>query len=187
MRELPGMTVIDPADATELAAALHAAAAHHGPVYMRGLRGRVDRRFDPDTFDFQIGRAQLLREGEGVGIISCGLGTAWALDASTLLGASGVHAGILHVSTLKPFDSAAVVEFCARFGYVAVVENHSTIGGLGSAVAEALAAEGGVGARIETLGVSDRWAPAGSTDYIRGELGLGAEAIAQRVREGMAA
>jgi transketolase len=187
MRELPGMTVIDPADATELAAALRAAAEHDGPVYLRGLRGRVERRFDPDGFRFEIGRAQLLRDGDDAGVICTGLGTAWTLDAAALLEAEGVRVSVLHVPTLKPFDSPAVAELCARFERVLVVENHSTIGGLRSAVAEALAAQGGLATRVEGLGVPDRWAPAGSIDHIRAELGLTADAIARSVREGMGA
>jgi transketolase len=178
------MIVIDPADATELAAALHAAAEHDGPVYLRGLRGRVERRFDPADFHFEIGRASLVRDGSDAALISSGLGTTWALDAATLLEAAGVDASVLHVSTLKPFDSEAVIELCSRFERVVTVENHSVIGGLGSAVADALAAVGGVGTRLEKLGVADRWAPAGTLDHIRGELGLSAAAIASQVREG---
>jgi transketolase len=180
MRALPGMTVIDPADATELAAAVDAAADHDGPVYLRGLRGTVAQLFDPEGFELRIGRARTLLAGGDVAIVSTGLGTQWALEAATLLDGRGVRASLLHVPTLKPADSAAIAEFCAGFAVVVTVENHSTIGGLASLVAEALASSG-TDTRLRALGVPDRWAPAGSLDYIRSRLGLDAAGIAEAV------
>ena len=177
MRALPGMTVIDPADATELAAAVPAAAAHDGPVYLRGLRGAVAQLFDPDGFELRIGEARILRMGGEVALVGTGLGTQWALEAVALLDDRGIEASLLHVPTLKPADGDAIADFCAGFGVVTTVENHSTAGGLASLVAESLAARG-VGTRVRPLGVPDRWAPAGSLDYIRGLLGLDAAGIA---------
>jgi transketolase len=182
MRAVPGMTVLDPMDATELAAALPAAVRHSGPVYLRGLRGRVDRLLDPDGYEFTISATHLLRNGPDVGLIGTGLGTAWALEACGVLAAAGIDAAVLHVPTVKPLDSAAVTAFAARFPAVLTVENHSTVGGLGSAVAEALA-EAGAGVRLRRLGVPDRWAPAGSVEHIRSVLGLDAAGIAGCVRE----
>jgi transketolase len=177
MRALPGMTVIDPADATELAASVSAAADHDGPVYLRGLRGTVPQLFDPDGFELSIGRARMVLEGGDVGMIATGLGTQWALEAAALLDEREVRASLLHVPTLKPYDGDAIAELCSTFPTVTTVENHSTIGGLASVVAEALAARG-VGTRVRPLGVPDTWAPAGSLDYIRSQLGLDAEGIA---------
>jgi transketolase len=175
MRALAGMTVIDPADATELAAALDYAVAAAGPVYIRGLRGTVARLFDADGFELR--ERELLSDGD-VGIVSTGLGTQWALEAADLLDG---RASVLHVPVLKPFPADAVASFASRFGTVTTIENHSIAGGLGSAVAEALA-EHGAGTRLRRLGIPDRWAPAGSLDYIRGELGLDAAGIAEAVR-----
>lgn len=171
MRALPGMTVVDPADASELAAAVELAAAARGPVYVRGLRGRVPRLFEPGL---EL-RAREVRQGTGaVGVVSTGLGTDWALEADT-------GASILHVPVLKPFPAGEVARFCERFERVVTLENHSIAGGLGSAVAEALA-ERGLPVRLRRLGVPDVWAPAGSLDYIRAELGLDSAGIAEALR-----
>jgi transketolase len=175
MRALAGMTVIDPVDATELAAALEYAVAATGPVYIRGLRGTVTQLFDADGFEL---REREVSAGRKIGIVSTGLGTEWALEAADLVDGG---LSILHVPVLKPFPAGAVAAFARRFDVVSTVENHSIVGGLGSAVAEALA-EQGVGTRLRRLGVPDRWAPAGSLDYIRRELGLDAEGIAEAVR-----
>jgi transketolase len=180
MRALPGMTVIDPADATELAAAVEAAADHDASVYLRGLRGAVAQLFEPDGFQLRIGDTRRLRDGGEVGIVSTGLGTQWALEASALLEERGISASLLHVPTLKPADADAIASYCARFDRVTTVENHSVVGGLAAAVASALA-ERGVPTRLRPLGVPDRWAPAGTLDYIRAELGLDARGIADAV------
>ena len=180
MRAIPGMTVIDPADSTELRAALYAAAANQGTVYLRGLRGLVEERFDPEGFIFTIGAARLVRDGPDVAIVGTGLGTAWALDASEILAARGISASLLHVPTLKPLDREAIAALAARFAIVHVVENHSVLGGLASAVAEVVA---GIGAptRVNPIGVPDQWAPAGSLDYSRSEINLSAADIVDRV------
>lgn len=172
MRALPGMTVVDPADATELQAAVVFAAAASGSVYVRGLRGVVARLFD--TVDERLAPREVLRGG-GVGLVSTGLGCQWALEAAERIGGC---ASLLHVPVLKPLDEDAVAAFCERFPVVTTVENHSTVGGLGSAVSEALAARG-IATRVRRLGVPDRWAPAGSIDYIRSQLGLDAAGIAR--------
>jgi transketolase len=182
MRALPGMTVVDPLDGTELAGALDAAAEHDGTVYLRGLRGQVAEHVDPNGFTFAIGQARVLRDGGDVGVLGTGLGTEWALEACAVLEARGVRPSLLHVPTLKPADDAAIAAFCARFGVVTTVENHTTIGGLASVVADALARTGTTG-RVDAAGVPDAWAPAGSLDYIRRELGLDADALALRIEE----
>lgn len=113
MRMIPGLVVIDPCDATEIAQATRAVAEHDGPVYMRLLRGMVPRVLDPEGYRFRIGRAAVLREGADVALVSTGLMTGHALDAAVLLGREGIAAGVLHVPTLKPFDAEAVAGFCA--------------------------------------------------------------------------
>jgi transketolase len=175
MRALAGMTVVDPADATELAAALELAVAADGPVYIRGLRGSVARVFEADGFELG---PHVVADGGEIGIVTTGLATQWALEAADALDG---RASILHVPVLKPFPAEAVVSFASVFDAVTTVENHSIVGGLGSAVAEALA-EAGAGTRLRRLGVPDSWAPAGSLDYIRHELGLDAAGIAEAVR-----
>lgn len=183
MRALPGMTVIDPLDATELRAAFLATLDSEGPVYLRGLRGRVDRLLDPAVYEFRTGASHVLRTGNSpVGLVGTGLGTQWALEAAGSLEALGVDAGVLHVPTLKPLGADDIADWCASHRLVVTIENHSVIGGLGSAVAEALA-ERGSPARLRRLGVPDRWADAGSLDHVRHRLGLNADALAVTVMQ----
>ena len=181
MRAVPGMTVIDPMDATELAAALRAAIEVAGPVYLRGQRGQVPAILRT-PLEFTVGATRLLRDGTDLGFIGTGLGTSWALEAAELLGTTGIHVGVLHVPTLKPFDPAAVVGFAQGFRSVVTVENHSVIGGLGSAVCEAIA-EAGATCRVKRLGVPDSWAEAGPLDYLRARLGLDAASLAKLATE----
>jgi transketolase len=178
MRAIPGMTVIDPADATEVASSLHAAADYQGPIYIRGLRGLVDLRFPPE--EFVIGRARRVRTGHDALVIGTGLGTAWALDAAQIASQSGVEATVLHSPTLKPFDDEFVRTACEGFTSIHVVENHSTVGGLADAVASALA-RAGRGVRVIAHGVPDVWAPAGSLDHVRAGLGLDAHSLASAI------
>jgi transketolase len=175
MRALPGMTVVDPADASDLAAALDFAADSHGPVYVRGLRGRVARLFGADD---SVLRVREVRQGDELGLIGSGLGTQWALEAADLMNG---QAAVLHVPVLKPIDAEAIAEWCSRYETVTTIENHSIVGGLGSVVAEVIA-ERGLGTVLRRLGVPDRWAPSGSIEYIRRELGLDASGIAGAVR-----
>jgi transketolase len=181
MRALAGMCVIDPADATELEAALWASAEHPGTVYLRGLRGSVAELFEPAGFEFRIGEARALLDGGEAALLGTGLGTQWAIEGAQVLRREGVSASLLHVPTLKPVDEGTIAAFCAPFDTVTTVENHSTIGGLASAVSEVLARRGG-GTKIQALGVPDRWAEAGSLEYIRTSLGLDAESIAAASR-----
>jgi transketolase len=182
MRAVPGMTVIDPADATDMEDVLSAVVNLSGPAYVRGLRARVRRVIDPTDYRFTVGKTYELRPGSDAGMISTGLGTQWALDAATLLAEEGVDTAVLHVPTIKPADGEAIAEFCARFRAVTTIENHSIIGGLGSMVAEVIA-ECLTGTRLHRLGVPDVWAPVGDVDYIRRNLGLDADSIASRIRE----
>lgn len=174
MRALPGMTVVDPADATELASAVEFAVERPGSVYIRGIRGVVPRLID--EADVTLAPRELLSGGE-IGLLSTGLGCRWALEAAELLGG---RASLLHVPVVKPLDGEAVARYCEMFDVVTTIENHSTLGGLGTAVCEVVA-ERGHGTRVRRLGVPDAWAPAGSLEHIRSLLGLDAEAIADVV------
>ncbi|MDQ7823785.1 MAG: transketolase C-terminal domain-containing protein [Candidatus Eremiobacteraeota bacterium] len=175
MRLLPSLTVIDPADAVEMEQALFAAAAHQGPVYMRALRREVPVLFDASRYRFRIGSAVLLKEGEDVALLSCGLMLREALSAHALLEKSGISASVLHVPTVKPLDSDAVLS-CARTAKAVVtVENHLTTGGLGSAVAEILGSRFPV--PLVRVGVPDMFAEPGSPDYLFQKYGLTAPHI----------
>ena len=180
MRNVPGMTVIDPADATDMTLSIRAAVDVPGPVYLRGLRGMVRQIIDPVRYPFVIGKACELVGGSHVGLIGTGLGTQWALEAREILARQGIEAAVLHVPTIKPLDSEAVAHFASRFPVIATVENHGVNGALGSAVSEVLA-ERGMATVLHRLGVGDQWADAGPLDYIRSRLNLDPEGLALTV------
>lgn len=125
--------------------------------------------------------AQLVADGDDGAIIGMGLGTAWALESLEVLRQAGRSLSLLDVPTLKPIDRDAIIAVASRHQTVFTIENHSTTGGLASAVSEVIAAAG-LGVRVVPFGVPDTWAPAGSIDYVRAGLGLTAEAIASRIR-----
>ena len=174
VRMIPGLVVIDPCDATDIAQATAAIAEHDGPVYMRLLRGKVPVVLDPSTYRFAIGKAVRLRPGKDVGIIATGLMTERALDAAKALSKRGIDAGILHVPTIKPFDADAVAEFAASVDRVVTAENHVIVGGLASLVAEALF-ERGISRPLTRIGIPDRYIQCGSVPHLQSLYGLTTE------------
>jgi transketolase len=136
MRAMPGMTVIDPCDAVDIEQAVPAIAAFQGPVYMRLLRGQVPRVLDEYNYNFELGKAKLLRSGKDVLIISTGLMTMRSLEAAKALADDSVDVAVLHVPTIKPLDMRTILAECSdNSRLVVVAENHSCIGGLGEAIA----------------------------------------------------
>jgi len=182
MRMVPGLVVIDPCDATEIAAATRAVAAYDGPVYMRLLRGKVPVVFEPATYRFEIGKARQVRSGGDVGIISTGFMTERALDAAAALERRGIAAGVLHVPTIKPFDTAAVIAFAKGVGQLVTAENHVVVGGLGSLVAETLF-DAGISRKLTRIGIPDRYIECGSVPTLQETYGL----TTRRVTETIAA
>lgn len=185
MCSIPNLTVIDPCDATEVSQATEAIADYDGPVYMRLLRGQVPVILNPDTYRFAIGKAQLLADGGDVGIISTGLMTGRALDAAKVLEGEGIHASVLHVPTLKPFDRAAVESLMTRVPTLVTAENHLQHGGLGSAVAD-LAADAGLRIQLKRVGIPDCFCESGSLPYLVDRYSMGAAHIAQAARKALA-
>ena len=175
MRMIPGLTVIDPCDATEIAAATEAITDHRGPVYMRLLRGAVPVVLDPG-YRFEIGKARLLLEGSDLGIISTGLMTERALDAAAVLSGRGISAGVLHVPTIKPFDAAAVTDFAASVRHLVTAENHVVSGGLASLTVEALFDASQL-RKVTRVGLPDRFIECGSVPTLQARYGLTAEAL----------
>jgi transketolase len=173
---IPGLVVIDPCDATEIAAATRAIADHPGPCYMRLLRGNVPVVFDPGSYRFEIGKARRVREGADVGFISTGFMTERALDAAKALEGRGVSAGVLHVPTLKPFDAERVVDFVRSVDRLVTAENHVARGGLASRVVEALY-EYGVVKPLTRVGLPDRYLECGAAPTLQRRYGLTAEAL----------
>lgn len=173
MRALPNMTVLACGDATEVLAAPGLAQSVEGPVYVRMLRGEVPRLFrDPPV----LGRLRVLSRGQDLCLVSSGICTAEAIAAAASLRSQGVSVAHLHAFTLKPFDDPALLDLIAGCRGVITVENHSVIGGLGSAVAERMA-EAGLGRRLVRLGMQDVWGHGASRRYLMQEFGLDASAI----------
>jgi transketolase len=170
MRALPNMTVVDVADATETRQAVPAIADHHGPVYLRLGRGEIPRIFGEDH-RFSLDRAQVLTGGRELVLIASGMMLAAALAAAERLRECGVGVGVLNVPVIKPLDAGTILGACEGASAVITAENHSVIGGLGSAVAEALA-EAGVGVRLKRVGIEDRFAESGSRPYLFSRYGL---------------
>ncbi len=180
MRTLPNMTVLCPADAYEAFAATKALAAFDGPAYMR--MGRADFPVVTEEGEpFVIGKAKLMREGNDVTLIGCGQMTALCLQAAEMLEAEGVSAEVLNISTIKPLDSEAIVASVSKTGCCVTAEEHSIVGGLGSAVCEVLAESRP--APVERVGTMDTFGESGKPDELMARYGLTAEHIADSARK----
>ena len=180
MRVLPNMTVFVPADAVETAGAVRAAAAIDGPVYIRLGRAPVPILHQPD-FLFQPGKGVLLREGKDVAIVSCGIMVAAAITAADLLAKEGIDAAVLNIHTMKPLDTESIVKVAKNTGALVTAEEHSVIGGLGSAVAEVLAENHPV--PLKRVGIMDMFGVSGKPDELLEHYGLTPDGIVRAVRE----
>jgi transketolase len=181
MRALPNVAVYDPVDAVDLRQIVRVAAEYRGPVYIRGLRGQVPVLFDEGSYRPAIGKAVWVREGSDAMIVSAGVLTLEALQAADELAAIGLRVGVLHSPSIKPLDEATIVAAARATGVVVTAENHSIIGGLGSAVAETLL-ENGVAVSFTRIGVRDTYAEGGSLPYLFEKYGLSARHIAAAVQ-----
>ncbi len=183
MRAMPGLTVIDPCDATEITQAVPAVADHPGPVYMRLLRGKVPDVLGRYGYRFEIGKAKEIRAGRDVLIVSSGFMTMRALDAAEALGNDGVDCAVLHVPTIKPLDVETIVAEASKGGRLVVVaENHSVTGGLGEAVAAALM-NAGVHPAFRQIGLPDEFLDAGALPSLHDQYGLSVGSVVQRIKE----
>ena len=174
MRTLPNMTVINPADAKEAEAAVLAAIDYQGPVYIRLGRAETKDIHD-DSYHFEWGKAEVLRQGSDVTIFATGIMTAKALDAAETLAKQGVQAEVINVHTIKPLDEETAIASAKKTGKVVTAEEHSIIGGLGSAVAEVLARQ--CPTKQAFVGVQDSFGESGSPDDLLEKYGLTAEVI----------
>ena len=181
MRLIPGMTVIVPADANEARKATFALAEFQGPAYMR-LARLATPVFEED-YPFEIGKANVLREGKDVAVFACGLMVNEALEAAKMLSAEGIEISVINVHTIKPIDAACVTEYAQKCGNVVTVEEHSVIGGLGDAVADVLM--GKVCCKFRKIGVNDQFGQSGKAADVLREYGLTADQIAARIKETM--
>lgn len=178
MRLIPGMTVIVPADAKEARKATFALADFQGPAYMR-LARLATPVFEED-YPFEIGKANVLREGKDVAIFATGLMVSESLAAAEKLAKEGIDAAVINIHTIKPIDAACVTEWAEKCGKVITVEEHSVIGGLGDAVADVLM--GKVNCKFHKIGVNDRFGQSGKAADVLREYGLTADQIAETVK-----
>ncbi len=181
MRAIPGMVIINPADDVEARAAVLAAAEYEGPVYMRFGRLAVPRIFDED-YKFEWGKAVVLNEGSDVTICATGLMVNEAIEAQKLLAADGISAEIINVHTIKPLDAETIIKSAAKTGAVVTAEEHSIIGGLGSAVAEAIC-ESGKPVPVVRLGVNDKFGKSGPAVELLHIYGLDAQNIVEKAKQ----
>ncbi len=179
MRCLPNMQVLVPADGVETQAMTLAVAKLGGPFYLRLGRYPVPDLFD-GSYRFELGRARMMRQGKDVTLIACGHMLNVALQAAELLANRGIGATVMNMATIKPLDVAAVVQAMSDTPLIVTVEEHSIIGGLGSAVAEVMA-EAGSGSRLLRLGTRDVFGESGLADEVLEKHGLTAAAVAERV------
>lgn len=182
MRTVPGMTVIDPCDALDITQAVPQIAEHQGPVYLRLLRGQVPMVLDEYDYRFELGKARLLRDGRDVLVISSGIMTMRALEVAKALAADQVDVGVLHVPTIKPLDTATLLQAAQQSGRLVVVaENHYAMGGLGEAVAVALL-EAGVHVPFRRIALPDAFLDAGALPTLHDRYGISAEVMASTLR-----
>lgn len=175
-RAMPHMTVVAPADANEVRAAMFALMEHDGPAYLRLTRDPVPL-ITPRDRPFQIGRAYCLREGADVTLISTGTQTIRTLEAAELLAREGISSYVLHVPTIKPLDEDAIVEAAQRTGRVVTAEDHSIIGGLGGAVAETLSER--YPAPVRRVGLRDVFGESGPNNALLQKFGLTARHVVE--------
>ncbi len=185
MRGIPGMVVVNPADDTEASQAVRALAEYKGPAYLRLGRLAVPVINDPESYHFELGRAVTLREGKDATVIATGLMVARALEAAEQLAQEGIQVRVVNMHTIKPLDVEAVVSAAKETGCIVTAEEHSVIGGLYSAVCEAMVVAG-VSCPVSPVAVMDSFGQSGPANDLLEYYGLTAEAIAQKVRERLA-
>ena len=180
MRTIPGMTIICPADDVEARAAVKAAAEYVGPVYMRFGRLAVPVINDEANYKFEIGKGITLKEGKDVTIIATGIEVNESLEAAKLLEADGISAEVINIHTIKPLDKELVVASAKKTGKVVTVEEHSVIGGLGGAVAEALSEEAPT--KMLRIGMMDKFGQSGPAKALIEYYGLDGKSIYEKVK-----
>ncbi len=181
MRSIPGMVVMSPADAVEAKAMVRAAYEHQGPVYMRFGRSPVPVFHDEETFRFEIGRGDVMREGSDIAIIANGLLVAEAVEAGKLLADRGVSARIINMATIKPLDEELVLKAARECGKIVTCEEHSVIGGLGEAVCSLLAEK--LPTPVRRIGTPDVFGHSGPAAALLEQFGLCAANIAKVAEE----
>lgn len=181
MRTIPGMVVINPSDDVEARAAVRAAVEYEGPVYLRFGRLAVPVINDTPDYKFEIGKGVLLQEGTDVTLVATGLCVSETLEAAKMLAADGISAEVINIHTIKPLDEEMIVTSAKKTNKVVTVEEHSIIGGLGSAVCDALSAN--YPTKVMKIGVNDVYGESGPAVELIKKYGLDAKSIYNRVKE----
>ena len=184
MRAIPGMTVINPADAVEARAAVEAALKFNGPVYMRFGRYAVPVINDKENFTFEIGKGKTMREGKDVTIVATGMLVSMALEAAEILKNEGIDAGVINISTIKPIDKDIILEAARKTSALVTAEEHSIIGGLGSAVSEVVCE--GYPVPVVKLGIEDKFGRSGKVPPLMEAYGLTVENLVAKAKAAIA-
>ena len=181
MRTIPGMVVINPCDDVEARAAVKAAYEHEGPVYLRFGRLAIPVINDAATYKFELGKGVVLKEGRDVTIVATGLCVNESLEAAKMLAADGIDAEVINIHTIKPLDEELIISSAKKTGKVVTVEEHSVIGGLGSAVCDVLSEKAPT--RVMKIGVNDTFGESGPAVELIHKYGLDAEGIYNRTKK----
>ncbi len=184
MRSCPDMTIIDPADATEVRQILHASLDHYGPVYLRMLRGDSPIIFNPEKSETKWGKAKHVYSGSDITLISTGIMLEICLEVCEEFKKEGIEVDLLHMPFIKPFDSEAVIESAKKTGSIVTAENHSIIGGLGSATLEALSDTYPV--PVTRIGIKDEFGECGEPDALFEKFGFSKNHIIEAIRNRLA-
>lgn len=178
MRSIPGMVIVNPADAVEARAAVKAALEYNGPMYLRFGRLAVPVFNDPDDYRFELGKGICLKGGTDVTIVASGVTVDMALKASDILADKGISARVINIHTIKPLDKDIILKAAAETGAIVTAEEHNIIGGLGSAVAEAVCE--GRPVPVVRVGINDSYGHSGKVPSLLEMYGLTPENIAQK-------
>ena len=180
MRTIPGMVVINPADDVEARAAVKAAYEYEGPVYMRFGRLAVPVINDEETYHFELGKGIVLKEGKDVTVVATGLCVAEAMEAVKKLAEDGIDAQLINIHTIKPLDEDLIASAAEKTGKIVTVEEHSVIGGLGSAVADTLCMR--ALAKLLKIGINDVYGESGPAVELIRKYGLDSESIYTKIK-----
>ena len=177
MRTIPDMVILNPADPVEARLAVKAAAEHVGPVYLRFGRMAIEQIL-PDDYKFEIGKGVVLKDGTDIAIIATGLMVTEALKAADILAEKNISAAVINISSIKPIDKELILEYANKCGAIVTSEEHSVIGGLGSAVSEVICENGGC--PVVRHGVNDKYGKSAAALKVLEHYGLNAEGIVEK-------
>ncbi len=180
MRAMPNMKVLVPADAIEMKQAVRLALKEKGPVYIRACRNETPLLFENQT-EMQIGKARKIRDGKDLTIAVCGVPVFMAIEAAKELESEGISVDLLNISSLKPLDETAILDSVSKTGKILSIEEHSVIGGLGSAVAEVLAKSGN--GKMDSIGIQDKYTETGPYMELLEKFGISALAIIEKAKQ----